>query len=165
MGENYELGGITFVSEFNPSNLHVTYLPFVSEYKPVTGRKYTLTHSDETGQLFLRVGYEYDLSSINLKNRDEVLAEWTPQMGHYVLQGKVYITGGEYNEQSSKVRLMIFQRELPLALKAITYGDQAFYQSHPYLLDAPIYIQFQSTLHHFHQMIYIGTPRQYLFYG
>lgn len=151
------------MSEFNPSKLHVTYLPFVTEYHPVTGRKYTLTHSDETGQLFLSVGYNYDLGAINLNKRDEVLAEWTSYRGHYLLQGKVYITGGEYNEQSAKVRFMIFQRELHLALTAIIYGDQNFYQSRPYLLDAPIYIQFQSILPQFHQVKYFGTPRLYLY--
>ena len=40
------------MTEFNYSKLHVIYLPYVTEYKPVAGRKYTLTHSDDTGDLF-----------------------------------------------------------------------------------------------------------------
>ena len=150
------------MSEFNPVKLHVSYLPCATEYKIVTGRKYTLTHSDSTGDLFLSVGFVYNSSAINMKNRDEVLAEWIPYMGQYVLNGKVYITGGEYNEQSAKERFKIFKRELPLALTAIIYGERNFYQVNPYLLHAPIYIQFESILPGFHQMIYFGTPRQYL---
>ena len=53
------------MSTFNPAKLHVTYLPGVTEYTPITGRKYTLTHSDDTGDLFLRLAlYMIQVQSI-----------------------------------------------------------------------------------------------------
>lgn len=150
------------MSKFNPSNLSVTFLPPATPFKPVDERKYTMTHSDETGELFLTVGYCYDESAIDPKFRDEVLAEWIPRMGQYVLSGKVYVSGGEYDEQYAKIRFMIFQRELNLALTSIVYGDRALYQYYPWLLDSPIYIQFESVFPLYNQMLYFGTPRQYL---
>ncbi|MFE8699328.1 staygreen family protein [Cytobacillus sp. FJAT-54145] len=150
------------MSKFNPSKLSVTFLPPVTPFKPVDERKYTLTHSDETGELFLTVGYCFDMSAIKPKFRDEVLAEWIPRMGQYILKGKVYVSGGEFDEQYSKIRFMIFQRELKLALTAMIYGDRAFYQNYPWLLDSPIYIQFESNFPQYNQLLYYGTPRQFL---
>ncbi|WP_077212998.1 staygreen family protein [Bacillus dakarensis] len=150
------------MSKFNPSNLSVTFLPPATPYKPVEERKYTMTHSDETGELFLTVGYCYDISMINAEKHDEVLAEWVPSGGQFVLKGKVHVSGGEFDEQYSKVRFMIFQRELNLALTAIIYGDRIFFHNYPWLLDSPIYIEFESIYPTYHQVLYYGTPRQYL---
>lgn len=150
------------MSKFDPAKLSVTIFPPATPYKPVDERKYTLTHIDTTGELFLTIGYCYDYQAINEKFRDEVLAEWKPRMGQYTLIGKVYVSNGEFDEKYAMVRYLIFQRELPLALTAIVYGDQALYQNHPWLLDAPIYIQFESSYTQFQQFVYYGTPRQYL---
>jgi hypothetical protein len=48
--------------DLNPSKLAVTFLPCASEKGPQlpSPRKYTLTHSDITGQLRLSVGQEYN---------------------------------------------------------------------------------------------------------
>lgn len=150
------------MSSFNPTKLSVTFIPPLTRYKPVERRKYTLTHSDRTGNLFLTIGYCYDVNAINPMLRDEVLAEWVPQMGQYVLRGKVYISGGEYDEQYSNIRFLIFQRELNKALTAIVYGDRELFQSYPWLLDSPIYIQFDSNFQSFNRMLYYGTPRTFL---
>lgn len=150
------------MSKFNPSKLSVEYLPPATEFRPVDRRKYTLTHSDATGELFLAIGGYYDLNAIKPKFRDEVFAEWLPQMGQYVLSGKVYISGGEFDEPYSKIRFMIFQKELELALTAIVYGDRCFYSNYPWLLDSPIFVHFESVYPEFSKMLYYGTPRQYL---
>ncbi len=131
-------------------------------FRPIDARKYTLTHSDNTGQLFLSIGCEYDYSTVNPHFRDEVQAEWIPQMGEFTLFGRVYICGGEFDENYANVRFRIFQKEVELALKAIVYGDQTFYTFFPWLIDAPIYIHFESFYPQFNQVLYYGTPRQYL---
>jgi hypothetical protein len=150
------------MSVFIPSKLSVTYLAPATPFRPVEGRKYTLTHSDTTGQLFLSIGCNYNYSAINYNMRDEVLAEWIPQLGEYSLCARVYVSGGEYDENYTKVRFMIFQKELNLALKAMVNGDQAFYSNFPWLLDAPIYVHFESIYPPFNQVIFYGTPRNYL---
>jgi hypothetical protein len=150
------------MSLFNPSKLTVTVIPPVTTCRPIEGRRYTLTHSDQTGQLFLSIGPHYDATMVNSNIRDEVIAEWLPLNGEYHLYGRVYISRGEYDETYAKVRFMIFQKELSLAIKAMVYGDQSFYSYFPWLLDAPIYIQFDSIYPAYNQILYYGTPRQYL---
>jgi hypothetical protein len=150
------------MSEFNPEKLSVTYSPPASIFYPLEGRKYTLTHSDNSGDMFLSIGCHYDLAKLNPLMRDEVLAEWVTAMGQYSLSGEVYISGGEFDENLSKVRYMIFQKELPLALSAIINGDSGFYTYFPWLLDVPIYFCFESIFPEFNQVKFFGTPRQYL---
>ena len=50
--------------EFTPDKLEITLIDPVTENGPVEGRKYTLTHSDETGMLFLDIGNVYNYSAI-----------------------------------------------------------------------------------------------------
>jgi hypothetical protein len=156
------LKGDTSMSLFNPSKLKVSYMAPVTELRPLEGRKYTLTHSDVTGELFLTIGCQFDTASINYSMRDEVVAEWIPHLGEFQLWGRVYVSNGEFDEKYAQVRFLIFQRELHLAIKAMAFGDRSIYSCFPWLLDAPIYIQFESSYPQFQQTLYYGTPRQYL---
>ncbi|MCM2535381.1 staygreen family protein [Neobacillus pocheonensis] len=121
-----------------------------------------MTHSDITGELFLSIGCSYNLSVINKNLRDEFLAEWISLKGHYLLRGKVYVSGGEFDESTSIRRFQIFQREATLALTAIIYADRKFFTLHPNLSNSPIFIQFNSTFPQLNQELYYGTPRQYI---
>lgn len=150
------------MSKFNPAKLSVKNIPPATPFEPVEGRRYTLTHSDDTGELFLSIGYLYDKQSINQKLRDEVLAEWAAQNGEFLLIGKVYISNGDYDEKFSRIRYLIFKKELELALTGIIYGDQSLFEYYPWLLDAPIYIRFESIYPEFRETLFCGTPRQYL---
>jgi L-rhamnose mutarotase len=150
------------LSELEPEKLAVSFIPPASIFNPMDGRKYTLTHSDTTEELFLSVGCVYDFSKVNAMMRDEVLAEWVRVMGQYTLSGTVYVSSGEFDKNLSKVRFMIFQKELPLAITAIVNGDNDFFTYFPWLLDAPIYMSFDSIYPDFNQVKYYGTPRQYL---
>lgn len=150
------------ISQFNASKLHTVFLPHANECLPVNGRKYTLTHSDTTGDLFLTIGNHFNHAAINIKMRDEVLAEWIRKNEQFIFIGKVYISGGEFDEHSSKNRFYIFQREAQLALTAIFYGDRAFFNKYPQLLDSSVFIHFESVYPQFNQVQYYGTPRKYL---
>ncbi|WP_066366436.1 staygreen family protein [Neobacillus fumarioli] len=150
------------IIEFKASKLHTEYLSHTNEWSPIIGRKYTLTHSDTTGDLFLTIGNHYNLAAINLKIRDEVVAEWIRNGKQFIFIGKVYISGGEFDEYSSKQRFLIFQNELKLALTAIFYGDRIFFRYHPELLSSSVYILFKSIYPQFNQILYYGTPQQYL---
>ena len=56
----------------------------VTATEPIIGRKYTLTHSDITADLFLTIGLEYAYDEIS-EMRDEVLAEWQTYEGNPLL--------------------------------------------------------------------------------
>lgn len=151
------------MSNFDPAKLFVTFLPPANLYEPVIGRKYTLTHSDVTGNLFLSIGYNYDTSAINLHRRDEIIAQWTKKNEKLVLFGKAYISGGEFDETTAGERLYIFQKEMTTALKAIVNGDKQLYTQFPSLLTASIYIYFESIYPDFSRVVYYGIPEQYLY--
>lgn len=95
--------------------------------------------------------------------RDEVLAEWQrDNFGRFHLVGRAYVDSGEFSEDESRVRFSIYQKEMMLALKGMIFGDRYFLANYPYLLDAPIYIYYDSVYPQFEQVYYYGTPRKIL---
>lgn len=151
------------MSNFNPNQLFVNLIPPATSAHPVEGRRYTLTHSDITAELFLDIGYVFNDKSINSKMRDEVLAEWRKDKnGRLSLVGKAYVDGGEFSQSVAGARFAIFKKEMATALKGIVYGDRPFYVNHPFLLNAPIYIHYLSVYPQYRQVAFYGTPRQYL---
>jgi len=153
------------MSNFDPQKLSVNLIPPATRSQPIVGRKYTLTHSDITAELFLDIGIVYNYDAINQTMRDEVLAEWNQDnQGLLKLIGEVYVSGGEFDENISSIRFNIFKKEMDTALKGIVYGDLPFYTNYPDLLDAPIFINFESIYPQYRKVFYYGTPRQYLNY-
>ncbi|MRH43308.1 hypothetical protein GH741_11515 [Aquibacillus halophilus] len=151
------------MSTFIPQKLSVKIIPPATHAQPIEGRKYTLTHSDVTGQLFLATGYVYHYRDINWEMRDEVLAEWKKDLQcRFSLVGNAYVDQGEFSEDEAEFRLKIFKKEMDTALKGILYGDQQFFSYYPNLLDAPIYIYYHSSYPQYRQLLYYGTPRDYL---
>lgn len=131
------------MSHFSPEKLFVQFNG-VTAVCPVVPRRYTLTHSDSTGTLYLTIGTNYAWGKINPK-RDEVLGEWKRIENDICFYVYLYIDQGEYKQQISEKRFEIFRRELPLALTAIRYGDRHLFNAYPYLDKAPIIICFISV--------------------
>jgi hypothetical protein len=133
------------MSQFNPSSLSVEFRGGASGYAPVEGRKYTLTHSDDTAELFLTIGSEFAWDKVN-ETRDEVFAQWThcPE-GRYILQVYLYVYGPDVSG-NPEIRNSIFRRELPLALEAMCYGDREFITLHPQMRYSNVMVHFYSTL-------------------
>ncbi|RHW40102.1 hypothetical protein D1B33_04455 [Lysinibacillus yapensis] len=149
------------MAHFDPQKLTIRFISPANPNEPIQGRKYTLTHSDQTGQLFLDIGPNYNYEAINPQMRDEVIAEWQKNES-YRLIGKVYVDGNENSVDAAGKRYEIFKRELGTALQAILFGDRSFFSNYPELLDAPILIYFESRFPNFNQLFYYGTPKQYL---
>lgn len=147
------------MNKLNPEKLHVEFRKGTEPTEPVLGRKYTLTHSDITADLYLTIGLEYAYDKIN-KTRDEVLAEWTMFPSGRVLYVYLYIDG-EYNPTVTAMRDAIFRRELPLALESIRYGDRLFFSAHPELDNAQIWVRFDSSSTVYNKIEYWGTPQDY----
>lgn len=145
----------------NGNQLSTMILPPATAFAPVEGRKYTMTHDDVRRELSVSIGYSYDEENIT-DLRDEVLAQWIPHLGQYALLGKVHVTNGEYDTNTAQIRYMIFKKEMELSLQAMVYSDQSFYSFFPWFLDFPIYIHFDSVLPQYNQVIYFGTPRNFM---
>lgn len=158
------LKGVVKIKKLNPDKLSVTFLRGSTPMGPLIPRRYTLTHSDETAELFLFVGLDYAYNEIN-PNRDEVLAEWIYNNGRYEINANVYVDGSpNASFLEAMVRLAIFKRELPLALEGIFYGDKALLKENPYLLNAPIYINFNSQYPLLNTREFWGRVKEYSFF-
>jgi len=156
--ENNKGGGGKYMERLDPEKLYVEFRSGVTTTEPILGRKYTLTHSDITAELFLTIGLKFAYDKIT-SMRDEVLAEWrnsNPSLFLYV-----YIYVGNFSTIMNAIRNTIFRRELPLALEAIIYGDSEFFIAHPQLDNAPIWIYFDSTDPTYNRFEYWGTPMDY----
>jgi hypothetical protein len=127
----------------NPTKLNVRYLPFPASSDRIIPRRYTLTHSDRTGDLFLTIGPEYDRSQIQgwytRLMRDEVLAELVHVKDGYSLHVYCEVSRGF---GTRRLREGIFRRELPLVLEAIRYGDRSLFDENPQLEETPVLIHF-----------------------
>ncbi|MDF2929621.1 MAG: hypothetical protein K0Q75_1859 [Anaerospora sp.] len=146
--------------KFTKNNLSVNLRPGITPCQPIIPRRYTLTHSDQTGQLFLSIGLDYATDEINA-SRDEVLAEWhCLGTRSYQFHAYVYI-GSHCSKTEAASRNRHFIRRLPLALSAIYGGDRSFFYNRTELLTAPIWLHFQSAYCKFHRTEYWGMFTEY----
>jgi len=151
------------MKRLNPGKLHVTYLIDTTPESLTLPRRYTLTHSDITGQLFLSIGNEYDTKQISglytRLMRDEVLAEFAEEDG-LVFRVHCHVSGG-FVLGTAKWRYNIFHSELPLVLAAIRYGDRVLFEQNPKLDNTPVVIHFRSTVSRFDKVENWGTMADY----
>ena len=152
------------MKHLNPEKLRTDFLPGTTREGPVTPRRYTLTHSDRTGQLFLCVGLEYNQRQISgwytRLMRDEVLAEWKQEDEGHSLCVYLHVSGGLVFG-SAGWREAIFRRELPLVLESIRYGDRYLFVVYPELDHAPIDVYFQSSDPRYHRIERFGVLSEY----
>lgn len=146
------------MERLNPEKLSVELRPGVTTTKPILGRKYTLTHSDSTAELFLTIGLHYAYDKIS-NMRDEVLAEWHRSDTGLFLYVYVYV--GDYKTARNEIRNTVFRQELPLALEAIIYGEREFFHAHPQFNCAPIWIYFDWADPEYNQFEYWGKIKEY----
>ncbi|MCK6259309.1 staygreen family protein [Fictibacillus sp. KIGAM418] len=144
----------------DPKKLYVQYRPNANPADPKYPRRYTLTHSDTTAQLFLVAGPEFAYDTTN-EMRDEVFAEWKTFNREKILYGYVLIADENTSKSQAKTRNEIFMRELPRVLEAFFYGDRFFFQAHPEYKDAPVYIQFESVYPEYRQVKSYGPISKY----
>jgi hypothetical protein len=154
------------VSRLKPDKLHTRFAPGTGSGGPVVPRRYTLTHSDATGDLFLTVGSDYDRKQISgwytRLMRDEVLAEWLreEESDRPVLHVHCHVSGGWVAGLASW-RDAIFRRELPLVLEVFRFGDRALFEAHPALDRSPILVHFHATQSQYDRVESWGVPADY----
>ena len=152
------------MKRLNPENLLTEFLPGTTPESPITPRRYTLTHSDRTGKLFLSVGLDYNQRQISgwytRFMRDEVLAEWKQHEKNYSLHVYLHVSGGLVLGRASW-REAIFRSELPLVLEAIRYGDRNLFRTYPELDNGSIYVHFQSSDLNHQKIEEFGVPFNY----
>jgi hypothetical protein len=129
---------------YKPEKLHIKLMPEMGGTK--LPRRYTLTHSDRTGDMFLTIARDYDRAAISgwytRFMRDEVLGEWQDEE-ELSLHIHCHVSGGLVFGPA-KWRDLIFREHLPMVLEAICNGDGEFISGEPDFRRAPIKIHFHA---------------------
>ncbi|MEG1002689.1 MAG: staygreen family protein [Clostridium sp.] len=146
----------------NPQKVFTEYRDKVTKVSPIKGRKYTMTHSDETADLFVTVGLNYAEDRID-KIRDEVKLEWIEEDGKLILYGEVLIDG-EGISGNERIRNNIFMKEMPLALQSVRYGDRELFKNNEHLDCAIILIHFKSDIPKYDRVCNFGSMEMYRVY-
>jgi len=133
------------MSALNPGKLHVTFQPGTSLEALALPRRYTLTHSDLTGDLFLTIGGEFDQKQVGglytRLMRDEALAELVEQGSGFAMHVYVHVSGGLVFGTAA-FRDAILRRHMPLVLEALRHGDRALFAAHAELEAAAVQVHF-----------------------
>jgi hypothetical protein len=130
--------------------LHTTFAPGTPVDRLKLPRRYTLTHSDVTSELFLTIGTDYDRKQVSgwytRFMRDEVLAEWVEiadQEGRdkFLLRVYCHVSGGIVFGTAG-MRYNIFRQHLPMVLEAFREAERDLYLRCPELEETPISVRF-----------------------
>jgi hypothetical protein len=152
------------MKRLDPVKLHVIDLTAANSGIGNLPRRYTLTHSDITGELYLTIGPGYDKKQISKLYtklmRDEVLAELVNNEGCLELRVYCRVSGGLVLG-AAKWRSDIFHTELPLVLEAIRYGDRNFYETDPDSDQAQVKVYFHSHKSRYNQVENWGVIADY----
>lgn len=147
------------MSRLKPEKLTVEYREGVTKTEPIIPRRYTLTHSDSTAELFLMIAPEFAFDEVTAM-RDEVLGEWLRIKEN--IEYYVYLhVDGQLGRKMAGIRDFIFRCELPLALEAIRYGDREFFEAHPELNQSRIIVYFVSSYPEYNKAESWGTFADY----
>lgn len=129
--------------EINPQKVFSQYRDPMKPYGPLTGRKYTITHSDVTAELFVFIADAYAEDQVT-EMRDEVRIEWRESINGFYLQGSVVVDGPGV-AGNPELRYAIFTKEMPTALQALRLADRFLFEQFPALDDSPVLIRFVSA--------------------
>lgn len=155
---------MTSLKRLNTNKLYVADLTGTIAGIDHLPRRYTLTHSDLTGDLFLTIGDDYDKKRISKMYtrlmRDEILAELVKNEDRPEFRVYCHVSGG-FVVGTARWRYNIFQSEMQLVLEAIRYGDRTLFEEHPELDNAQVLVHFKSTDNRYNKVENWGTMFQY----
>lgn len=145
---------------FNTNKIETTFVTPITLDSPIEGRKYTLTHSDDTGMMFLTIANKYDYDAINKDLRDEIIGTWKNYNSFYNLFFYAYVGDLDYFDALN--RYNIFKSHMTSALQSIFYGDRELLNKHTELLNVPIYVKFDSSIPTFNNYEFYGYVKDYV---
>jgi hypothetical protein len=131
------------VRELNSQKVFVQYRDRMRPYGPVMNRKYTITHSDTTAELFVFVAKDYAEDQIT-SIRDEVKVAWEQYEKGLALIGSVIVDGNGVIGNAN-ARNNIFYNEMPTALQAFRQADRFLFNKEPNLDNTPVFIHYISS--------------------
>lgn len=143
------------------SQLFISFDEGVTDTKPLIGRKYTITHSDTKGDVYIRISDRFYVevydSLYTRIMRDEVLAEWKtgPELHIYL-----HVSGGLIVGTDSW-REKIFRKHLSDVIEDIRYADDKLFRKYNYLDNCDVYVHFISHRDRFDRIERFGKLKEY----
>ncbi len=151
------------MAELHPSKVHVRYLNDDGPSDFSLPRRYTLTHSDRTGDRFLTIGRDFDLEQISggytRFMRDEVMAEWLDDSGPR-LNVYFHVSGGLVFGHAG-LRCRIFRSCQRSVLQALRHGDEGLYRMRPELDERPAMVHYRSNKARYNFVEESGPLKEY----
>lgn len=138
------------MSDLQAKKLHVTFRQRTSPRPPSLSlpRRYTLTHSDRTGDMFLTIGADYDRRQIaglyTRLMRDEILAELADDGQGISMRIYCHVSGG-LAFGTAGWRNGILLHHMRTVIEALCYGDRDLIDQHPELQQAKVRVFFKSS--------------------
>lgn len=129
--------------ELNLKKVFVQYRDIMKPHAPILSRKYTITHSDTTAELFVFVAENYAEDQVT-KMHDEVRIAWDQNKKELLLIGYVTVDNEDV-QGSSFIRNKVFYNEMPTALQALRQADRFLFETLPQLDNTPVIIHFISS--------------------
>lgn len=153
------------MNELNPSKLHVAIQNGTPGQELCLPRRYTLTHSDITGDLFLSIGADYNRRQISglytRLMRDEVLAELRDDGDGPRLHVYCHVSGG-LSFGTAAWRNAILHHHMRMVLEALRYGDRGLISAHPELDETTVKVHFASNRVRYNRVEIWGPLKGYL---
>jgi hypothetical protein len=131
------------MKELNPQKVFVQYRDIMEPNEPVQDRKYTITHSDITAELFVFIAIDYAEDQVT-DMHDEVRVAWEENKSGLVLMGTVVVDGKDV-KGNAKIRNKVFYNEMPTALQALRQADRFLFNKYPELDNSTVFIHFISN--------------------
>lgn len=151
------------MADLDPAKMHVRYDDELLRSDLSFPRRYTLTHSDRTGDRYLTIARDYDRQQISGAYtrfmRDEVLAEWLDD-GVMRLHVYFHVSGGPVFGHAG-LRYRIFRSCQRSVLQALRHGDDALYRSLPELDERPALVHYRSHRPRYDRILESGPMREY----
>lgn len=145
--------------ELEEGKIFTQYRGNMNPYGPVKGRKYTVTHSDTTAELYVFIAREFAEDQIT-QMRDEVRLFWDKERGILSLGGMVLVDDCKLRE-SAAIRNKIFYNEMPKALQALRQADRFIFEQYRFLDRAQVTIHFISTIPEYDRLYHFGCIGDY----
>lgn len=147
------------MDNFDTTKINIELRNKVDIAAPVLGRSYTVTHSDDTGDIFVTIGTDFAVDRFGPLN-DQVLLRMECFNGQFQLNGLVCLDlpGSKF---SIKQRSDIFSEKMYLALMSIRYADSYFYEKCCSRDTIPVYMHFYSKDPRYDRVHYFGEIGDY----
>jgi hypothetical protein len=137
------------MSDLQHEKVHISFLDGVSPQQLSFPRKYTLTHSDFTGEMFLSIGRKYNTKQYSgfytRLMRDEVLGELKKDSEGIALHVYGHVSGG-CAFGGARWRNDLLHYHMPSVIEAFHFGERQMISLHPEIDTARVWIHFLSRL-------------------